>query len=209
SEVFDNFPDAQILIIENKGRDIAPFIEIYRSIKDLNYTFILKLHSKKSIHREDGDAWRNDILSKLIGSKGAVKTIKNFLIEKPSVGIIGPKKHVLDHRVYWGFNKETTLKLATAVGILCDDDPEFNFIAGSMFWAKPDALRLLDLLPVNTIDFEPEPTPPDGALAHGVERFVGLAVKESGYSIMEIDEFGVISKPDSGNLYPFAQPYPQ
>jgi len=161
------------------------------------------------MHREDGDAWRNDILSKLIGSSEAVKKIKKVLDGKSEAGIIGPKKHVLDHRVYWGFNKETTLKLAREVGIVGSGDPEFNFVAGSMFWAKPEALNFLDLLPVSALDFEPEPSPPDGALAHAVERFIGLAAKAAGFAIMEIDELGIISKPDSGNLYPFAQPYPQ
>jgi len=207
--IFKRFPNAQLFLTDNKGRDIAPFIEIFRCISNLGYKAILKLHTKKSIHREDGPAWRSDMLVKLIGSEAAVQTVQDVLINDQEVGLIGPKGHVLDHQVFWGFNKTHTLKLAEEVGILDVEDPAFMFIAGSMFWAKPDALNLLNILSVDSLDFEPEPTPPDGAMAHAVERFIGLAAKAKGYSIKEIDEKGQLCDPKEGSLYPFAVPYPQ
>ena len=207
--IFNKFPDAQIFLTENRGRDIAPFIEIYRSVSSLNYKTLLKLHTKKSIHREDGTEWRSDILKKLVGSKGTVSKIKGELIDGKNIGLIGPKGHILDHRVYWGFNKENTLRLAEETGFHVVGDPDFLFIAGSMFWAKPVALDFLKVLPVNSLDFEPEPTPPDGALAHAIERLIGLAAKTQGYDIKEIDENGNIMDPGEGNIYAFAVPYPQ
>lgn len=208
ANIFKAFPSAHLLLTENKGRDIAPFINIYRVIGKMGYTAILKLHTKKSIHREDGDAWRNDMLQKLSGSPEVVKSILEYLANNSQIGMIGPKGHVLDHRVYWGFNKDRTLQLARDTGILFSGDPEFNFIAGSMFWAKPQALTRLYSLPVGFSDFEAEPTPPDGALAHAVERYLGLACQSSGYEIHEIDHDGKILPPGKDNLYAFAVPYP-
>jgi lipopolysaccharide biosynthesis protein len=120
-----------------------------------------------------------------------------------------PKTMVLDHRVYWGFNKNKTLKLAKETGINVVGDPDFIFIAGSMFWANPEALNFLNVLPVNSLDFEPEPTPPDGALAHAIERLIGLATKVNGFSIKEIDAEGNIIDPGEGNAYAYALPFPQ
>jgi lipopolysaccharide biosynthesis protein len=207
--IFMKFPHAQIFLAENKGRDIAPFIEIFRCISSLKYKTLLKIHTKKSIHREDGTAWRHDILDKLLGSADTVQKIKDELSNNGNVGLVAPKNHVLDHRVYWGFNKNKTLKLAKETGINVVGDPDFIFIAGSMFWANPEALNFLNVLPVNSLDFEPEPTPPDGALAHAIERLIGLATKVNGFSIKEIDAEGNIIDPGEGNAYAYALPFPQ
>ncbi len=207
--IFEHYPNAQIFLTQNKGRDIAPFIEIFRMISHCGYAALLKLHTKKSTHRQDGSAWRDDILSKLLGSKVAVCAVREEFDSTQGAGLIGPQGHILDHRIYWGFNKEKTLNLAKDAGIYFNGDPQFSFIAGSMFWAKPEALTYLNTIPINASDFEPEPTPPDGALAHAVERFIGLAAKAKGYSIKEIDEKGTISDPKEGNLYAFAVPFPQ
>ena len=77
NKVFNVFPDANIFYVENQGRDIAPFLSIINLIRNLDYVYLLKLHTKKSQHRQDGDAWRNDILAKLTGSAKIVNNQRN------------------------------------------------------------------------------------------------------------------------------------
>jgi lipopolysaccharide biosynthesis protein len=51
------YPDASILIIPNRGRDLAPFLEFLKIIVPLEYETLLKVHTKKTLHREDGTTW--------------------------------------------------------------------------------------------------------------------------------------------------------
>ena len=203
--IFESFPNAKILFIENRGRDILPFISIYKNISLLNYKYLLKIHTKKSPHIEDGSNWRNDIYRKLLGSTKIINSAMLALETNPAIGVIGPKGHVIDYRFYWNNNKEKTKELSNRVGISFRDNEPFNFIAGTMFWAKPDALRFLSLLSIDLQEFEPEPIGQDGALVHALERFIGLTVKKAGYSTYQIDDQGEVSDPktnSSTDLYP-------
>lgn len=207
ADVYKVFPKSNILIVENRGRDIAPFIEIYRNISLFGYQNILKIHTKKSSHRHDGDKWRHEIFNNLL-SKSAVASARKALTIDNKLGIIGPKGHVLANRSYWGFNKELTIKLAREVGIRTSIDPEFSFVAGSMFWAKPEALGKLNILPIGTSNFESEPILKDGALPHAIERLIGLLAIASGFNISEIDHEGKIQKVCNQNGFGFAQIHP-
>lgn len=202
--IYQSFPKANIFLTNNQGRDIAPFIDIYRAISHLRYEIILKLHTKKAVHRLDVDSWRTDIIANLIGSSKTVNNIKEVLLNS-KVGIIGAKGHVLDHRIFGGYYKNLILNLAKEVGIAVDSEMEFSFVTGSMFWAKPEAFQFLDLLPINSLDFEQEPIPPAGTLALAIERFFGLAVKAANFLIQEVDSDGNITDPNSDN-YAFTKP---
>jgi hypothetical protein len=203
--IFASFPDAKILYIENRGRDILPFIYIYRNISLLNYKYLLKIHTKKSPHLEDGSTWRTDIYRKLLGSSETINSAMLALDSNPAIGIIGPKGHVLDYRFFWENSKRRTEELVKRVGISLKENYSFSFVAGTMFWAKPDALRYLSLLPIDLQEFEFEPLGIDGALVHALERFIGLTIEEAGYLIYEIDDQGIVSDPrknPSSGLFP-------
>jgi lipopolysaccharide biosynthesis protein len=206
--IFSSFPTARVLKTKNRGRDMAPFISIFRVISEMNYQYLLKIHTKKSSHREDGVIWRRDIYQKLMGSKENINAILEEFRKNKEIGIIGPEQHVVDHSIYWGSNETLTRKLAARAGIRLPSDPDFVFVAGSMFWARPQALMDLNFLPVDFDDFESEPLPPDGTLAHALERFLGLSVLQRGYTILEIDKDGNISDPKKKrvSIYPFAVP---
>ena len=121
------------------GRDIGPFIEIFRRIRHLKYQTLLKIHTKKYAHREDGDKWRKDIYDKLLTPLGAKNAIEE-LVNNESIGIIGPQAHVLDYRYYWGSNRRQTLELARQLGVPAKEVSQKLIVAGTMFWAKPEAL---------------------------------------------------------------------
>ena len=59
------------------GRDIYPFLKLYRAGLLDNYKSVLKIHSKKSTYSINGDYWRRSILNSLCGtSLVALKSIK-------------------------------------------------------------------------------------------------------------------------------------
>jgi len=162
------YPNADITLVENRGRDIRPFIGTYKKIKDLGYAAVCKVHSKKSMYREDGDKIRDEIFDGLLGSKEKVKGILELFNEKNNVGLVTLSKYLMPHT---DKNMTYDREIVHALAELLDIDFEYSvFPAGSMFWFKPHALSGLEKIEEHY--FEPEEGLADGTLAHAIERII-------------------------------------
>ena len=163
-----------IWALDNKGRDIAPFLVALQRIWSRKFRYILKLHTKRSTHRPDGDSWRNDIYQSL-ATPDQVSAILGALEHRPEVGVVGPAGHVVPMTTYWGSNRDLVLNLCRRLGI---DEVTLNdtaFVAGTMFFAKLEALEPLIGLGLTAADFEEEEGQMDGTLAHAIERAIALS----------------------------------
>lgn len=208
-EIFTRFPGAFILPMENIGRDINPFLVILKAILSLGYESLLKIHTKRSPHRADGDAWRQDMYARLLGNRENVLKILQRLAADPHVGIIAPKGHVVSYRAYCGASRDRVLAIARSAGVSYAEQHDFSFVAGTMFWAKPLALESLTRIPDEQLQYEDEVIAADGALVHALERFMGLAVHKEGLEILETDGQGEISQADLTQAYPYTPPSKQ
>jgi lipopolysaccharide biosynthesis protein len=179
-----HFPYAQIYRCENRGRDIAPFLPIFSAISSLEYKYICKLHTKKSQHIVQGGEWQEDMMGKLLGSPEIIVRIKEAFEKHPDWGIIGPQGHVVPNNYFWHQNASNVIKLAESLAIPTEPI-DFSYVAGSMFWFRPEALSLILHLDVHTQDFEPEQGQIDGTLAHAIERLFGMVADHAGYEIAE------------------------
>ena len=185
-----HFPHAQIYRCENRGRDIAPFLGVFSAIAELSYKYICKIHTKKSVYLSTGKEWQRDMMDKLLGTPETVATIKRAFEQHADWGIIGPYGHVVPHTFYWTQNAENVVRLAKSLDIPTEAI-EFSYVAGSMFWFRPEALSLILRLGVRTEDFEPEQGKIDGTLAHAIERCFGMFANHTGYKIAESSSYDV------------------
>jgi lipopolysaccharide biosynthesis protein len=67
--------------------------------------------------------------------------------------------------------------------------------SGSMFWARPRALKPLLDLHLSFYDFPAEPLPTDGTIAHCIERLFLFACERAGYTWLKVTE-----KPDVASV---------
>lgn len=175
------YPMASIKLVENRGRDILPFINQLREIKGLNYKYICKIHSKKSEYREDGDALRNELYDSLLGSKEKVTEIINTFDTAEDVGLILDEKFVVEHsRKNMTFNQENIDCLSEVLNLEFEYS---DFPAGSMFWFVPDALKNIDK--VDNQFFGVESGMSDGTIPHAVERLFCSIVRNNGYKVLK------------------------
>jgi lipopolysaccharide biosynthesis protein len=193
--ILEKYKDAYIYECKNRGRDIAPFLALFGAIYPADYKYALKIHTKRSQHRQDGDVWRRDLLDKLAGSPDLIGRIKEMFDARADVGIVAPQGHVVPSSFYWGANEKTVQRLAGMFGISFEGET-FDFVGGSMFWFRPAAFKAFVDHPIEEDAFEVERGQVDGTLAHGVERFLGLLMARSGYKIVE---FGVSEKGQAEN----------
>ena len=129
----------------NRGRDIGPkivgFADVYPSLD-----YVLFLHSKKSTHRKGLQDWREFLVYNLAGTTAIVDSIVDLFEKSPSIGIICPQ-HFESIRIHctWGNNLTDCVALAQRINLNLRANSVLDFPSGSMFWARPAALKpLLD-----------------------------------------------------------------
>jgi lipopolysaccharide biosynthesis protein len=195
--------DAEIDVFENRGRDILPFLHVANRLLDEGVTTVLKLHGKRSTHREDGEIWRRELLDKLLAPERASHILAAFR-DDATLGLVHAEGHLQPLDYYWGANAANVDYLTRRLGIAAAQVEHDSFIAGSMFWLRPAALRLLLDAHLEVAEFEAEAGQLDGTLAHAVERVFSLAAAAAGFSTASTAD--VIGLPEtSAGAYPYAQ----
>lgn len=200
----------EISIHPNKGRDILPFLKVASQLGNEGVRWVLKLHTKKSFHLNNGDSWRSEMVRNLL-PQGRIDVLCRKLRENETAGLIGPDGHLLDLAQYMGANQGTVTWLLSQIGAL----PSCNgsaaaFPSGSMFWARLNALGPLLSSGLVPSDFEDEAEQLDGTLAHGVERLFGMSASQAGYSVIPMAELlGNDPVMPNPRIYPYAAPSKQ
>jgi lipopolysaccharide biosynthesis protein len=171
---------ARLLTVENRGRDILPFLQAMRETNDFDIG--LKLHTKKSPQREDGDLWRTELLESLLPSASGVDAITSRMRADHRIGFVTPAHFCLSVRPWVLLNAPGMQRILSALGNdLADSDLDNVFFAGgSMFWFRRSALaRLTDRKLIDL--FETEQGQLDGTIAHAMERLFPVEARLQGY----------------------------
>ena len=171
--------------VANRGRDVAPFLAMLPQVEAENCRIVLKLHTKKSPHRCDGDRWRKDIYSKLLAPDWA-RAATTALRASSGYGIVGPEGSVVSMRLYEGANIDRVRALSRDMGVAGLEESCESFVAGSMFYCRLEAMRPLRRLCIDMSDFEPETGQIDGTLAHVIERAFSYSALAAGYRVGEV-----------------------
>lgn len=199
--VHADFSHAEVHVVANQGRDIRPFVAALPLLLARRYEAVLKLHSKKSLHRGDGDLWRRTLIAQLLPQGPALPALIESLRQYPSLGLIAPEGNVLNIQRYIGSNLPWVHQLVGELG----ESPQWLeqarpwFAAGTMFWFKPRSLQSLLLCPSLQRDaFEVEDGQIDATLAHAVERILGCAALCNGYHLIDTRLAQAIASDDPG-----------
>ncbi|WP_249582802.1 glycoside hydrolase family 99-like domain-containing protein [Pseudomonas viridiflava] len=169
---------------DNLGRDVLPFLHLARIVAKDGYPIILKLHTKKSKHREDGDKWRNELVDKLVGH-GSLHKNHQVLIKNQTVGVLSPNGHLVPLKNHWGGNAENCARLANRMGFEFEEIIDKEFPAGTMFFAQTKALLPLLNLAIDDHDFDEELGQTDGTFAHAIERMISISSLAAGLTTIE------------------------
>ncbi|WP_321863710.1 glycoside hydrolase family 99-like domain-containing protein [Pseudomonas paraveronii] len=180
--VAQEYPKAHIQLVENRGRDVLPFLKVLQIIKDMGYIAVCKIHSKRSLYRDDGDKIRGELIGSLLGSNETVLNVVSRFSQEQDIGVIVPVKYLIPHTdhnmTYCG---AIVAELSSKLGL---DFSYSEFVAGSMFWFRPKALE--GLFSIDESSFEVEDGLADGTLAHGIERILCDVVRKADYKVETI-----------------------
>jgi glycosyltransferase involved in cell wall biosynthesis len=172
-----------IKIIPNRGRDIGSlftaFLEEYKSYEVLGH-----IHTKKSLHNKDREfitQWYDFLIGSMIGgTHPLMDLILRKMAEDPKLGLVYPND---PHLIGWGKNYAISTQIASRIGLPLPLPAHITFPAGTMFWARVDALKPILDLSLTWDEYPKEPLPDDGTMLHALERLIPLVVKNRGYDV--------------------------
>lgn len=198
---------AEIKVVENRGRDIAPMLVDFAS-RIKNYEYICKLHTKKSLYTgNEVEAWRRYLYDMLLGSGERVQAILSAFEAYPSIGLIYPETYygVPYWAHTWLSNKGIASSFLSRLGIPFDPDQYIDFPAGSMFWARSEALEPLLELGLKIENFPEEHGQTDGTLHHTIERCFAIVghLNEFKYLIIQDKENQIFNYRSRRNIHQY------
>ena len=179
------------------------FIFVMNEIKDLEYTSIFKIQTKKSLHHGQdpsfGSNWRVNLVDAILGDVDIFNEITEILEEDP-ISMVGSKLHLVDFKFdsvniphhYGVINKtikELNLKIKeTRIGNSVCFSKKGRFFAGTMFatsheyikevFKNCDILKFYESLPLGYVY---------NSSAHAMERIFGYYVDELEGNFYEIE----------------------
>lgn len=165
----------RVFAFENRGRDVLPFIRVLPHLVELDFNFVVKVHTKKSLHRLDGEEWRNQLYRDVIGREAFYRSIL-AMENNRKIGLVGPHDHFVSIDTYLGSNKERIWYYGQQLGLEDSEISSSGFFAGTMFTARLSSLEPILNLDIREEDFEDEMGQVDGTLAHAIERVISLSV---------------------------------
>jgi lipopolysaccharide biosynthesis protein len=171
-----------VYLVDNRGLDFGPFLLIYNELKNLNYKFVIKLHSKKSLHSPDkGKRWRVEMLNSLLGSSSHFNNLIKYMETNTDIYMGGCGNWFRTRKDEWYTHSDRvgSMGVIKKVADILNVEDHGSFFAGSMFITST---LYLDKL-FNNIDimefynhFEYGYSI-EGLVAHGMERVIGYGVE--------------------------------
>lgn len=176
------------VVDSNDGRDQSAFLVGCKDVLlEGGYDLVVKLHSKKTPQDgfNVGRAFKDQQFANLLSSPGYTANVLALFQREPGLGIVYPPMVHIGYptmgRAWWS-NKAPFEELAARMGIMVPlDDVSPLAPYGSMFIARPEALRLLVEQPWEYADFGGAEAYQDGGLAHVLERVPSYAAAELGF----------------------------
>ena len=169
----------EIMIAENKGRDILPFLNQIKT-KYKFYKYLCHIHTKRSLTApEIGFLWRNYLYNNLLGDINVVSEIIYDFDNNEKLGFLFPETYYGIINQFYRLTKGTKKWMNFLASKLFKNykiGKLYNFPAGNMFWAKLEAIS--QIFVYDFTDYFPnEGEQTNDTIMHGIERIWLYLVK--------------------------------
>lgn len=176
-----------IQVVANRGYDVGPFFEVLNRLDLDQYSYLVKLHTKRDIpkkslrlRRFEGSGWRDALLTmlKLHNFKSCVKA---FETDKQ---LGATAYYSLIYRTEPA-DQDCVNRSKAMLNKLGLPSTGFAFVAGTMFMCRASLLKPLQQLNYTIDDFEVHQQHGITTLAHVMERMLGWVITAQGYKLKD------------------------
>jgi len=174
--------NVQVLVLENRGRDVAPLLIQLSPVLN-RYEYIGHFHSKKTVTAEYGEDWRKYLFHNLLGSKAYVERVFGLFETQKDLGVVFPELFppIREH-AKWNGENEGIHALLARMDCDCELPEQLMFPAGNMFWARTEAVKPLFELGLTQADFPEESGQRYATIAHQIERSWAYIAQAKGFT---------------------------
>lgn len=188
-KIEETYPDARIWKVPNQGYDIAPFVKVLQSVNLDEYSYVIKLHTKREMPGDvfldkmpfnyGGSRWRDYLLN--FCREGNLKKSLLAFEYLPDLGMVADYRVICRHAERRFLEPLKKIMQKTSIPMR-----DYAYVMGSMFMCRAELLQ-----PLKQCCFQPEDFPAADAehtenLAHVLERALGLVVAGQGYRIADV-----------------------
>ena len=179
--------NARFEVVDNRGYDLGPFIHVINKVKLDDYSYIVKLHTKRGFDIDsnypfrslDRDKWKKKCLSFIETVDNFSKSLNAFS-KNPKLGIINDISTIVKYDIYTKLNKIKADKWIKEHGLPVIP---FRFIGGTMFIARACIFKGIQDLKLSISDFPVPDKEHSFQLAHIVEKLFGYFAYRDGYTV--------------------------
>lgn len=192
---FADRPQTRIVILENRGMDVGPFLWCLNLIRQKPIG--QQPHILIKIHTKTHDQWRRDLCDPLFGSPMTVAKLINYLAIEQGIGMLGSAHNIYNTKKYSGLNKPLieqylrALRLPSLDKIPAHGVGQLRFVGGTIFYARTEALESLtngsdlfswqeELATARQTDAK------EGQKTHALERLFGVLVQIKGLKLVAV-----------------------
>ncbi|MBB2957382.1 rhamnan synthesis F family protein [Pseudoclavibacter helvolus] len=187
-------PDDDVRVVaSNRGRDISAFLITCRDVLESDrYDIVVKIHSKKSPQNGFNSSrhFKEHLFENLLNSPGYTTNLLRLFVKHPTLGMVFPPMiHIGFPTVgrAWFANLDPAKELAAKLGMrVTFDDTSPLAPFGSMFIARPEALKPLVQAGFHWDEFPDEGGYEDGGLPHVLERLLGYSAVSEGFHLRTV-----------------------
>lgn len=177
-----------IRVVPDRGGDISALLVGQRDILiGGSYDLVCRVHGGHPRHHGVAATRRIEehLLGNLLGSSDYVRRVLDLFACEPCLGIAMPPPLRTGPDAFgrgWGSHKPAALALASSMKIdVPFDEYSPPLASGSMFWARPAALRVLTMHDFDWADFPKGESAADGGLPRILEQLMAYASHQAGY----------------------------
>lgn len=192
-DAYELHPHPHIILLPNNGYDIAPFLHVLKLVDLSQYSYCIKLHTKRDMpppwidfcypmgFRYWGAAWRKRLLAFM--RKGNLEKCLSAFEKDPALGMachrsLATYQEPMDYEA----EKKCQEHLKNS-GL---NTNAYGYVKGSMFICRASLLCPTQQLNVYDKDFDGNQQSGNyGQTAHAIERFIGSSIIAQGYSIRD------------------------
>lgn len=180
--------NCRVIEVPNRGYDIAPFLEVLSVINLDDYSYVIKLHTKRDMpgdaylkpmpYNYGGNRWREYLLN-FCRNEHLPRVLQSF-VHEPDLGMVA------DYRLIC--RKEESRFRNALVCLLSKAGLQKRgsaYVMGCMFICRAALLEPLLRLGLKPQDFDVPDASHSETLAHELERFLGFSVLAQGYRIAD------------------------
>ena len=194
------WPTVKLFGVENCGRDLVPFLlHLLPAAQHNGHNLFIKAHTKASLHlkEQSRQSWSRHLTESLL-TPNSIELIQEQIHTNPSLGLLAPAGCLMPISLTLHKNYENLIKLLHQSSMQGEWLLQQQFIAGSMFAGRLEALKFVQQGLIDTLCGEKEAGQTDGTISHALERWLSLIAIQNGWDIREMQYRGEAVVPGFG-----------